>query len=197
MKSIVFFVCSLTLFVILKVTNLDIGHDIFAILISSLIIAIVMPIFRSSLREVKYVEKKILLQAFIAGLIYGAFKYSKLLFIGGEGFETSDLIDNWTTTVLVICFLFPIIEEFIFRGILFDEIREKFGNKITIFITSVGFLYLHLSNFSEDSQVLSTLFMLPGVAIYVYFKIKTNNFFVSAIAHSTHNSVVLFLFAFS
>lgn len=74
----------------------------------------------------------------------------------------------------------PIVEELLFRGVLFEEIRDECSLKMTIFLTALVFGIYHFNII----QTPNTFFM--GIVLaYVYY--KTGTIRAPIIIHATNN----------
>lgn len=95
----------------------------------------------------------------------------------------SDLFADIYFFVLIV--LGPFCEEIIFRGIIYNFIKEKFGKNAAIIISSIIFTLVHLpKNFYEI-----TLFFLISIFLGL-LRGFSSNLISSTIAHSIANAVV-------
>lgn len=85
--------------------------------------------------------------------------------------------------------LAPITEEFVFRGIIFNGLKEK-GLKSAVLISSLLFMLMHLSLHQTIYQ-----FLLGIVLALVYY--YTQNIFASILVHFINNTFVLLINYFS
>lgn len=81
----------------------------------------------------------------------------------------------------------PLVEELLFRGVLFEELRKEISLKGTIFLTSIVFGIYHF-NILQSSNA----FFLGLVLAYVYY--KTRSIKASIIIHATNNMVAMIPF---
>lgn len=84
----------------------------------------------------------------------------------------------------------PIIEEIIFRGIVFNKLSRKFSNKKAIIISSIIFAGLHFlitltTGELNDLPFIISYFVMSVIINIVY--IKTNSLFGGIIAHMLNN----------
>ena len=84
--------------------------------------------------------------------------------------------------VLVVCVLAPIAEETIFRGVLLTSIKERFGVKWAIGISSVVFAVMHLNPFTFVPILLVALVLS---VLYV----RSGSLWVSIACHSAFNAI--------
>lgn len=171
-------------------------HKVLIAVLASLIGALSLLLFKEPIIQNKRIANEFFIYAFIAGLVYAIFKFISHVYVLDKPLESNRVlsIELFVIEMLLFCLFLPFLEEFIFRGILFDDLRKKFGALVAIIITSTLFLYLHIKGFNENYVKESLIIMTPGVALYVYFKLKTDNFLVSTIVHTTHNSFVLLMY---
>lgn len=195
MRSIAFILSVFVSFAIcLQIPFLK-GIELVSLVFSCVIGVLVTLLSRHKILDFSEVTSKWAGYAFIFGLIYGCFKFYTKYFILDHAIENSEFTDmkSFIETLILVILLMPLLEEFLFRGILFDDVKRALGNKVAILLTSSLFISLHLHNFTINSTYESVALMLPGVFIYVYLKLKTNNFLVSFIAHATHNLTAVLL----
>ncbi|AZR72439.1 hypothetical protein BBF96_02940 [Anoxybacter fermentans] len=87
---------------------------------------------------------------------------------------------------LLIVILAPIGEEFFFRGLVYSYLRQKYGMKLALILSSVFFSLMHLS-----------LWVFPGIFIgglgLAYLYEKSKSLYTSIFAHMVWNGIVTFL----
>ncbi|WP_311482052.1 type II CAAX prenyl endopeptidase Rce1 family protein [uncultured Anaerococcus sp.] len=81
----------------------------------------------------------------------------------------------------------PLVEELLFRGVLFEELRKEISLKGTIFLTALVFGIYHF-NILQSSNA----FFLGLVLAYVYY--KTRSIKASIIIHATNNMIAMIPF---
>ncbi|MBO5227995.1 MAG: CPBP family intramembrane metalloprotease, partial [Lachnospiraceae bacterium] len=89
----------------------------------------------------------------------------------GGGFEdTSEAIygGNPVAMVLGVVFLIPMIEEFVFRGLVYERIRQYGGVKLAIFLSAVYFGVFHM-NVPQGIYA----FLIGVIIAWVYYKYKS------------------------
>ncbi|ELZ96494.1 hypothetical protein C440_05083 [Haloferax mucosum ATCC BAA-1512] len=91
-------------------------------------------------------------------------------------------------TVVTIVLVGP-MEELIFRGIVFGELRRLWGPVPGIVLSSLVFASIHLWSFSGDGMYVSLglVFVLGGVLAVLYE--KSGNLLVAAVVHGLFNAV--------
>lgn len=101
------------------------------------------------------------------------------------------------TTVTVIVFLVPIVEELLFRGLLQSWLIAKWGIKKGIGLTSVIFALFHFS-FSQgiaNIELIISLFILSCFLGFLY--VKQRSLWASIGLHTTFNALSSFLLIFA
>lgn len=78
----------------------------------------------------------------------------------------------------------PIVEELLFRGVLFEEVRKETSFKLTIFLTALAFGIYHFNILQTPNT-----FCMGLVLGYVYY--KTRSIKASIIVHATNNILVM------
>ncbi len=96
---------------------------------------------------------------------------------------------------IALCFIAPICEEIIFRGLMYNDIKKIFGVRATIFITSFIFCLLHFNDGMVDGEKLiiiraASTFIFSVFVSYYYE--KTKSLITPVLLHIFHN-----LFAFN
>lgn len=88
-------------------------------------------------------------------------------FINGIGGKIDNIQESKIYIFLYICILAPLLEELIFRGILYNEIKKYYSEKYTIFITSILFAMAHFN------LIQSTYTFILGICLgYIIYKYK-------------------------
>lgn len=77
-------------------------------------------------------------------------------------------------------FIGPIVEELIFRGIILNGLRDKYGSNLALIISSVLFAIIHV----QPAQVITALLM--GL-VFGHIFIKTNSLGLVILLHSIAN----------
>lgn len=145
--------------------------------------------------------KNNLLQGCVIGvlLIYACQIIGGLLTLalgGNQSSENQELIESITASypilmIFVSCVLAPIVEEMLFRGIVFGWIYE-WNPQIAHFISSFIFGFIHImaavltGDMSEWVQIFSYCFM-GFVLSYLYE--KNNNIYVPILSHMLNNII--------
>lgn len=150
--------------------------------------------------SIKTVEAKTIMYCLVAAVLYSTLIESFYAFfnIPTETFmyELKALMESNVGAVIIIfssCFCAPIVEECLFRGILYNYFsRKSFGDVGAIIITSVIFSAIHFQY--GDFFTFTTLF-LSGI-LYGVVRYKTKNIIYPIIMHSAHNAFALIGTAF-
>lgn len=120
---------------------------------------------------------------------------------GGENTSSNQELINTLTDahpalmILTSVFLAPILEEMMFRGIVFSwlyEVNPYFAHLVSAFL--FGFVHIMSSvlsgNMFEWVQIFSYFFM--GIVLSVLYE-KTNNIYVPILTHATNNLISMIL----
>ena len=93
--------------------------------------------------------------------------------------------------IALFCILIaaPIIEEYVFRGILYNTLKSKMGKRAGIILTSLIFSLFHFS-LAQGISNLSILFSLFIFALFLNFLYERQRSLIAPIAlHMTFNSI--------
>lgn len=132
--------------------------------------------------KINYLQ--LILIGIILSLIYNVFAYYFNFLLKTSLFDSSN---NLTVTLISTGLIGPIIEELMFRGIIYNELKNKFSNMKAILITTAFFALIHINII----QILYA-FALGFILIYVYEKYK--NIKAPIILHMASNiTTTLFL----
>lgn len=164
------------------------------VLISFLSICIFLPIFIHQYKNLKtdnYKFNKDYLFIFLFGIGYSIIinilflNFNNVFGINSNQFSP---ISNNQIIPLIICsgIIGPILEEFLFRGIVFNKLKIFNNKKISIFLTSLIFSLVHGNIFNMINA-----FILSYIAIYLYDKYKT--LLASIILHISVNTTVVLI----
>jgi membrane protease YdiL (CAAX protease family) len=85
------------------------------------------------------------------------------------------------------------LEEYFYRGILQERLKDTFTSMISIFLTSIVFAITHLGSMNGSEPVgyllyLATLFL--GAAIFGYSYEETQNLAIPMLAHGLYNGIL-------
>lgn len=143
---------------------------------------------------IKPVNGKILFLSMFIALALSMTEGLLLDFIGMSGLESStsikESVEHWGHLVLLVIsigILGPVLEEVIFRGVIYRRLeKSRVGVKGAIIITSVVFTFIHLQ---YSWQVL--LVLLPGSFVLGYVRYKTGNLNYCIVIHCLGNILAL------
>lgn len=120
----------------------------------------------------------------ILSLMYNVFAYYLNFALKTSLFDNSN---NIAITLLSTGILGPIIEELMFRGIIYNELKSKYSNMKSILLTTIFFAIIHINII----QILYAL-IIGFILIFVYE--KYNNIKAPIILHMASNiTTTLFL----
>ncbi|MDX1510676.1 MAG: type II CAAX endopeptidase family protein [Nitriliruptorales bacterium] len=92
--------------------------------------------------------------------------------------------------ILVAGILAPILEEVVFRGVLFQSLRQKMGLWAAVALSSLAFTVVHIELLGAPI-FLGGLFVLAGfLALLLHW---TKSLVVPIVAHATFNTITLIL----
>lgn len=103
-------------------------------------------------------------------------------------------IDNVPTLILsslFICLLPAVVEELLFRGVLFSALRQRFSIATSVILSALAFALMHMSLFSFVHQFLLGIIL----ALLVYY---TGSLVLGMVFHFVNNfSVIILEFIFA
>jgi hypothetical protein len=117
------------------------------------------------------------------------------IFSHSLGAETKGSLSDYYIYMLSTILLMPVVEEFFFRGVLFNDLTKRFGILSSGIITAILFMFAHFNRFENNPffEVLS--YMVPSAFLYTYLRVKTGSFYCSIAAHITHNATIVILYS--
>jgi len=126
-------------------------------------------LFKNYKKLNKKEELKIDFKLIFIGIILSLI-YNVLSFYINKFFNISNLYQeiNIFKTLISMVLIGPIIEELMFRGIIYNSLKEKYSNMKAILITTTLFSLMHVNIFQ-----MIYAFALGFILIYVYEKYKT------------------------
>jgi len=102
--------------------------------------------------------------------------------------KTMDYPIIFAVTIIVIAILAPLIEEYLFRGLLQNFLRSKIGRKAAILLTALIFSLFHFSLHQKISNIV-IIFSLFVLALFLGFIYEKQRSLVSAcVLHIAFNS---------
>lgn len=127
----------------------------------------------------KFSIKSLLLFCIIVTLTY-SFEIS-ILFLRIKYTNEINLIAFNIFNILKFVFLFPILEELVFRKLLFNSLLVNYSFKGVLFVSSFGFSLCHI--FSGQG----VLFAFIGGLVFGYAYFKTKNIMLVIFLHGFYN----------
>lgn len=120
-------------------------------------------------------------------LIIGASLVATLLYIG-NGFTLGDIpstpgISLSICSVLNVVIIAPILEEVLFRGIIFDQLRNRQSERKANFIQALAFSATHFSLIKFPGHFISGL-------LYGLIRIKSKSISIPIVLHMFTNAMV-------
>ena len=91
-------------------------------------------------------------------------------------------------SVLGSILLVPVAEEVLFRGILYQALRQRTGVAIAALVSAVGFAALH----AQPSPSAAIVFLPMGILFAVAFE-RTHSLYPSMLMHAAYNGVIILL----
>ena len=196
---VIYFLFQFVLIFLLAYTYISSGNDInlFNEFLSSkqiylaFILAIIfIPLLIKDYKKINYDKNnkidylQLILIGIILSLIYNVFAYYFNFLLKTSLFDNNH---NLIVTLISTGLIGPIIEELMFRGIIYNELKNKYSNMKAILITTIFFAVIHMNII----QILYA-FALGFILIFVYEKYK--NIKAPIILHMASNmTTTLFL----
>lgn len=90
---------------------------------------------------------------------------------------------------LKVAVVAPIVEELIFRGLIFNGFRKNYNGFVAVFMSALLFALFHLNPWQLPGTFV--LGLLLG-----WIMLRTNNIFVAILGHSFNNTMVLLMVAY-
>ncbi len=91
---------------------------------------------------------------------------------------------GWIGTFFKVAVIAPIVEELIFRGLIFNGFRKNYNGFVAVFMSALLFSLFHLNPWQMSATFV--LGLLLG-----WLMLRTNNIFVAILGHSINNAWVL------
>lgn len=91
---------------------------------------------------------------------------------------------GFTGAFLKVAVIAPIVEELIFRGLIFNGFRRNYNGFVAVFMSALLFALFHLNPWQFPATFV--LGLLLG-----WLMLRTNNIFVAILGHSINNAWVL------
>jgi membrane protease YdiL (CAAX protease family) len=92
--------------------------------------------------------------------------------------------------IIATIIIAPVLEEFIFRGFLLSQLKNKFGNWWAIILSSLAWTSVH---FQYELKILAAIFLFG--LLLGFYRLKYNSLFLVIILHAINN-IIGFLVAY-
>ncbi|MFM0792240.1 lysostaphin resistance A-like protein [Streptococcus suis] len=141
-------------------------------------------------REYSYVK---LFGLVLLGIVAQLVVSNIFLRLSGSTIDNSSMLDLFQSkygwmALLSVNILGPIREEYLYRGVFQERIRNKAYPMISVFVTTVIFTFVH----TYDISVSFWMLFFPGLVFsWIYY--KTNHLKYPIVAHILSNSIVTIL----
>ena len=96
---------------------------------------------------------------------------------------------GWWGAFLKVAIIAPVVEELIFRGLIFQGFRRNYNGFIAVFMSALLFALFHLNPWQFPATFL--LGLLLG-----WIMLRTNSILLAILGHSINNSMVLLTITF-
>lgn len=118
---------------------------------------------------------------------YATYKFGLLETGQWKGFSSGHIILRG----LSICLVAPIVEEVVFRGLLFTRVKQRFGVRAAIFLPAVLFALLHLKLSETGVENIFVITTFIDAIFYAFIRHKTNSIYITILLHALGNSIAL------
>lgn len=126
----------------------------------------------------------------LAIILYGAAFLLTLLF-GGQGTALDRLVESSRAAALMIAFLAvataPIVEESVYRGILYPAIARVSGAKVAVILVTVLFAVPHVPQYWPNFAVISSITLLSVALTLV--RARTGRLLPCIVVHLVFNGI--------
>ena len=103
------------------------------------------------------------------------------------------LFNSGTAVAIASLILFviiaPILEEYLFRGVIFDSFNSAFGLWASVAISSVAFTSFHLLDYFDYPHALLAIFLLA--VLLAILRYKSQSITHSIICHASYNLTII------
>ncbi|OCA82238.1 hypothetical protein A8F94_20195 [Bacillus sp. FJAT-27225] len=107
--------------------------------------------------------------------------------------ERTSFITSFNVKLVITLLILALAEEIVFRGLIQKRLAWKMNKFASIFITSILFALLHTSEGTPAVIVTDLLTVFIDSVFYGYLFYKTNNLYISWLAHALGNITAAFL----
>ena len=152
-------------------------------------------IYLSSITMIYYIIQFIFDNAFL----FNFFKYFNDVLTGKKNITIYDILileklqrPRFEPFMLIATVIIsPIFEEILYRGLLYNKLKEISNVFIAVFISSILFAFLHIPGYGFNIKMFSLV--LDGILLTYCYE-KTDNIYVPILVHSINN---FFIFLFN
>jgi membrane protease YdiL (CAAX protease family) len=99
-------------------------------------------------------------------------------------------LSGWIVMIFLTVIGAPIVEELFFRGLVQGALTRRVGAIPALFITALGFAFIHIS----DEGLLAPVVLFPMALILGYLRRRTGRLAPGIVAHATFNATILLMF---
>ena len=107
--------------------------------------------------------------------------------------ERTSFITSFDLKIIFTLIILALGEEIVFRGLIQKRLSWKINAPLSIFITSIMFSILHLSEGTPLVVATDLLTVFIDSVFFGYLFYKTNNIYISWLAHAIGNITAAFL----
>ncbi len=175
---IIYFLFQFVLIFLLAYTYISSGNDInlfneyfsskqiyLALILAIIFIPLLIKDYKKYEQKNKFNYFYLIIIGVILSLFYNVFAYYFNFLLKTSLFDNNN---NLIVTLVSTGLIGPIIEELMFRGIIYNELKNKYSNMKAILITTIFFAIIHFNII----QILYGL-IIGFILIFVYEKYKT------------------------
>lgn len=161
-------------------------YKIFMVLLSGLIL---LPIFKKNLKEMKinFLSKGSICYYILLGIFTSLILNIIMYDLGLQNNTSSTSLALYT--IIATGVLGPVLEEIVFRGIIYNKLKKSFSSKYSVIIVSLLFSLFHLN-------LIQGIYVFFFSLVITYYYDKTNNFLVPVLIHVFGNLAVSFIYPY-
>lgn len=208
----VILVMMLTNSTLFSIASLFVGDDLtydnpnfiaFSILLSLLVSYLLLvkctfPYFRRVFLPMLTIQTRWLIISLVVGILFAVFaSYLQTLFPPEEGLNTVITTayqgSGFSQLLILVCviLLAPFFEEYLFRGIVLDSFKRRFGANLSILFSSVFFTFFHLFEYHQYWLAFFAIFCLAIMLAFI--RHKSESMLNPILLHATYNLTIMLL----
>lgn len=92
--------------------------------------------------------------------------------------------EQFAMTLLLLAGLAPVVEELVFRGLLYGWLEGRWGGRVAFFVSSIAFAAAHY----EPAHI---VLVLPLGLAFGWLRLRSNSLLPSLVAHIVNNAFAL------